>query len=62
MARCPHCNKILSDDWLRHVGASLMGKVGGASKRRRTSGKVAADARWSKKKSTKAIDKSTSQP
>jgi hypothetical protein len=48
--RCPHCNHILSDAWLRKVGASLMGKVGGSVKRRRTSGKVAAQARWAKKK------------
>lgn len=50
MARCPHCDHILSDEWLRHVGASLMGKKGGACKRRVTSGSIAANARWAKKK------------
>jgi hypothetical protein len=50
MARCPHCDHILNDDWLRKVGASLMGKKGGSCKRRATSGKVAAQARWAKKK------------
>jgi hypothetical protein len=35
-----------------------MGKKGGVTKRRSTSGKVAAEARWKGKKERKAIDKS----
>jgi hypothetical protein len=57
MARCPHCNKILNDDWLRQVGARLMGRRGGVTKRRVTSGRVAAEARWKGKKDRKTIDK-----
>jgi hypothetical protein len=48
MARCPHCHKILSDEWLKREGASLMGKTRtGAAKAR--SHKVASGAallRW----------------
>jgi hypothetical protein len=50
MARCYHCGKVLKDDWLRKIGASLMGKKGGVTKKRVTSGRPAAKARWSKKK------------
>lgn len=27
IARCPNCNKILKDKWLKRIGASLMGRA-----------------------------------
>lgn len=54
MARCPFCKKILSDEWLKSQGASLMGKVGGKNKAR-TNAREAARARW-KKKYDKKLD------
>ncbi len=45
--RCPHCDHILSDEWLKKVGASLMGKKGGAAKARsREQTQAAARSRW----------------
>jgi hypothetical protein len=45
----------LSDDWLRKIGARLMGKKGGQVKKRANSGAPAANARWHKK----TLDQST---
>jgi hypothetical protein len=39
-----------------------MGKKGGVSKRRSTSGSKAANARWEKKKEGNSIDKSKKKP
>jgi hypothetical protein len=51
MARCYHCGAILSDDWIRKQGASLMGKKGGETKARtREQAKAAGKARWKPKK------------
>lgn len=51
MARCPHCNKILPDVWLKKMGASLMGKTSGASKARpHAVTSAAAKKRWKKEK------------
>ena len=44
--RCPHCNEILSDDWVKRQGASIMGR---SSKRKGRSTEVAranALKRW----------------
>ena len=47
MARCPHCNEILEDAWLKKIGATLMGKQGGSTKvRPRPLARKAAKARW----------------
>jgi hypothetical protein len=47
MARCPFCNKILSDVWIKHEGAALMGKASGQSKARsRAQAKAASRTRW----------------
>jgi hypothetical protein len=62
VARCYHCGKILNDQWLRQIGARLMGKKGGVTKRRSTSGSKAANVRWGKKKDGNTLDKSTEQP
>jgi len=34
MSRCPYCDKILPDDWVKHNGAALMGKARGKRKAR----------------------------
>ena len=52
MARCYHCGKILSDDWMKKQGASLMGKTGGEAKARANS-REAARARWDREKEKK---------
>jgi hypothetical protein len=50
MAKCPYCEKILSDEWVKKEGASLMGKAAkGKAKKRRTAS-AAAKKRWEKKK------------
>jgi hypothetical protein len=47
MAQCPFCKKILSDEWVKHEGAALMGKASGQSKARsRAQAKAASRARW----------------
>jgi hypothetical protein len=45
--RCPFCNALLDTFWVRRQGASLLGKAGGAAKRR-FNAKQAAEARWAK--------------
>jgi hypothetical protein len=50
MARCPYCDHILEDTWVKKIGASLMGKAGGANKAR-PSARAAAKKRWKKEKS-----------
>lgn len=52
MARCPHCGQILSDYWVKKVGASLMGKTGGKAKARNNAA-AAAKARWARAKKDK---------
>jgi hypothetical protein len=47
MARCPHCNEVISDKWIRKNGASLMGKAGGRAKARNNAS-AAAKARWAR--------------
>jgi hypothetical protein len=47
MARCPFCDHILEDDWLKKMGAALMGKASGAAKARSTEmTSSAAKKRW----------------
>jgi hypothetical protein len=51
LARCPHCDKVLSDDWIRENGASLLGRAGGRAKARNAEqARAAAQARWTKAK------------
>jgi hypothetical protein len=49
MAKCPKCGAILSDEWLKKEGASLMGKAKGKAKRR-SNASEAAHQRWAPKK------------
>jgi hypothetical protein len=49
MARCPWCQKILNDDWLKREGASLMGKAAKGKAKRRRNALEAAQKRWEKK-------------
>jgi hypothetical protein len=52
--RCPHCDGILSDDWVKKAGATLMGRASGASKARASKQmKAAAKVRWRGKKKKK---------
>jgi hypothetical protein len=54
MARCPFCDEILSDDWVRKQGASLMGKKSGENKARTSEiAAAAATQRWKPKKRKK---------
>ena len=47
MAVCPHCNEILSDDWIKRQGARLMGRKGGKAKiRSAVVARSAALKRW----------------
>jgi hypothetical protein len=48
MSRCPHCNKILKDNWVISQGAALMGKKG-TKGRTPAQARKAARARWAKK-------------
>jgi hypothetical protein len=49
MARCPFCNSILPDEWLKSSAASLMGKARGLNKARTSEqAREVANARWSK--------------
>ena len=51
MARCPHCDEILSDEWLKKMGATIMGKASGESKARtKGAAKGAAKTRWKKER------------
>lgn len=51
MARCPFCNEILEDSWLKKMGASLMGKASGVVKARsREVTSAGAKKRWKKEK------------
>jgi len=51
MIRCPHCHKVLSEGWLKKIGASLMGRSGGEAKARSEKvARAAAQARWAKQK------------
>jgi hypothetical protein len=47
--RCPFCNAILDERWVRKCGASLMGKAGGAAKARSTA-QSSALKRWDKER------------
>jgi hypothetical protein len=49
MAKCPHCNKILADEWVKKEGASLMGKAAKGKAKRRRNAAAAARTRWKKK-------------
>ena len=60
MPRCYHCGEILSDEWIKKQGASLMGKTGGLTKSRGSKGgKKAADAKWAKVRAEQAQEKTT---
>lgn len=49
MARCYHCGKVLSDDWIRKQGASLLGRKGGLVKARTSEqAREASRVRWNK--------------
>jgi hypothetical protein len=58
MSRCPYCNHILKDEWLRSHGAAALGRAGGPAKAR--GAKQASDAakeRWrSERQWEKALD------
>lgn len=55
IAECPHCKKVLGEEWLKRAGASLMGKSGGRSKARGgTAMSAAAKKRWAKVREEKA--------
>jgi hypothetical protein len=55
MPRCYHCGEILSDEWLKKIGASLMGKKGGKAKSRGKGGaRKAANALWAKRRAEAA--------
>jgi hypothetical protein len=49
MARCPFCNKVLRDDWVKREGASLMGKAAKGKRKKRHNAAEAAAKRWEKK-------------
>ena len=56
MARCPFCDHVLEDNWLKKMGATLMGKASGKSKARsREMTQAAANKRWAKEKKKKKI-------
>lgn len=55
MARCPFCNAILDDEWIKHQGASLMGKEGGKAKIR-SNAREASLTRWNKKRKYTKIE------
>jgi hypothetical protein len=47
--RCPFCDAILDDDWVKKAGASVMGRVGRGEAKARSS-KITSDGaikRWS---------------
>ena len=47
MSKCPYCDHILPDVWLKKIGATLMGKTSGENKARSTeSASGAANQRW----------------
>jgi hypothetical protein len=48
MAKCPFCSKVLSDDWVKKEGASLMGKSAKGKAKRRKNAQDAARLRWDK--------------
>lgn len=50
MAKCPFCNQVLSDDWVKKEGASLMGKTAKGKRKSRKNAKAAAQERWDKDK------------
>jgi hypothetical protein len=45
MSKCYHCGKILADAWIIKEGASIMGRTGGQTKRRKNA-REAALTRW----------------
>jgi hypothetical protein len=54
MSRCPFCDTILPDDWVKQQGAALMGKMGGPTKARSSeSARAAARIGWKKRKKAK---------
>lgn len=50
MARCPFCHKILSDEWLKKEGASVMGRSAKGKRKARDNAKEAAKSRWVKRR------------
>lgn len=52
MARCPNCDCVLSDEWIKSEGASLMGKTAKGRRKRRTKelAQAAAEKRWKKRR------------
>ena len=55
MSRCPYCDKILPDNWLKAQGAALMGKASGQAKARSSeTARIAAEIGWKKRKKKKA--------
>jgi hypothetical protein len=54
MSRCPFCNHILEDKWLKKQGASLMGKASGEAKARtRDQASAASRVRWDQEREKK---------
>ena len=57
MARCPYCDHVLSDEWLKSTGATLMGKTSGENKARsREAAAASANERWERVR-TEAMEK-----
>lgn len=50
MARCPKCDAVLSDEWIKSEGASLMGKAAKGKAKKRKTAQEAARKRWTKPK------------
>ena len=46
MARCPFCNRVLADAWVKKAGSTLMGKTGKRKARSSEIASAAANARW----------------
>jgi hypothetical protein len=63
--KCPFCNHILEDSWLKRVGASLMGRSSGEAKARsRDQASAASRVRWDeerKKKKSSTVEQQQSR-
>lgn len=53
--RCPHCDKILNDAWVKRAGATLMGMAAAGKSKARSSEQAAyaSNIRWSKEREKK---------
>jgi hypothetical protein len=54
MSRCPFCDTILPDAWVKKQGATLMGKASGQAKARSSAkARAAAEIGWKKRRKAK---------